>query len=296
MKSFLAFVKEVFGQWTQDKAAIWAAAVAYYAMFSIAPLILITISISALVLGQAAAEGQILGQLEQTIGTQAAQAVQGMLANAAAQPISGIVGTILGFLILFWAASNVFKFLQMAIDSMWNIEQEPGGGIKGFLQARVAAAFMVIIMGIILLSSFLLSALLSAFWQQIQEFVLFPPVLLSIGDFLISILVVWVLFALIFRFLPHARVEWGPIWRGAAVTAILFTIGKFLIGFYIGQSDVASAYGAVGSLVVLLIWINYSVQMFLLGAEVVQALVRRRGHAVRPAKGGVKAGSLQPQG
>ncbi|MFW6254571.1 MAG: YihY/virulence factor BrkB family protein [Chitinivibrionales bacterium] len=296
MKHALAFIKEVFGQWAQDKAMIWAAAVAYYAIFSIAPLILIIISISALVLGKAAARGQILGQLENAIGPTAAEAVQSMLANAGARPISGILGTIIGFLILFWAASNIFKFLQMAIDTMWNIEQQPGGGVKAFLLARLAAASMVIIMGVILLSSFLLSTLLSMFWQQLQQIIQFPSVLLSIGDFLVSLIVIWVLFAFIFKFLPHARVGWKHVWIGAGITAILFTIGKFIIGLYIGQSDVASSYGIVGSLVVLLIWINYSVQIFLLGAEFIQALVRQQGQVVKPARGGMKTGGLQPSG
>ncbi|MFW5774874.1 MAG: YihY/virulence factor BrkB family protein [Chitinivibrionales bacterium] len=296
MKSTLPFIKEVFAQWSQDKAMIWAAAIAYYAIFSIAPLLLIVISISALVFGQAAARGQILGLLDQTIGPTAAKAVQSMLANAGARPLSGILGTIIGFLILFWVASNIFKFLQMAIDTMWGIEPEPGGGIKAFLKARVAAAAMVIIMGVILLSSFLLSTLLSVFWQQLQQVIQFPSLLLSIGDVLVSLIVVWVLFAFIFKFLPHAQVEWGPVWIGSAATAVLFTIGKFIISIYIGQSNVASSYGIVGSLVVLLIWINYSVQIFLLGAELIQAIVRRHGHRVEPARGGVKSGSLQPQG
>lgn len=287
MREFLSIIKETFQEWSKDKAFAWAAALAYFTIFSIAPLLLITISIVGLVVGQRAAEGQVFSQIEQLVGPQAAPAVE-QVVRSAAQRQGGIIGVIVGTLVLLWGASNVFKQLQLAVDTMWDIEPKPGGGVIKFIKTRVVSVIMVLSVGMILLASLALTTALSALWSRITEFLPQARAVLPLLDLTVSFLVVGILFTLIFKLLPHASARWPLALLGAAVTSFLFAIGKFLVGIYLGQANVASSYGSLGSLVVFLLWINYSAQIFLLGAEFIDVYARHHGQEISPNRDGIK--------
>ncbi len=287
MKELFATVKETFQEWSKDKAFAWAAALAYFTVFSIAPLLLISISIVGLVVGQRAAEGEVFTRVEQLVAPQAARAIEQVVASAA-QRRGGIIGVVVGTVVLLWGASNIFKQLQLAVDTMWDIEPKPGGGIVKFIRTRIVSVLMVLSVGLVLLASLALSTALSALWSRLRAWFPLPSGILPLLDITVSFLIVTVLFTLIFRFLPHASANWSLSLLGAMITAILFSIGKLAVGYYLGQSNIASSYGSLGSLVVFLLWINYSAQIFLLGAEFIDVYARRHGQEIPPNKDGVK--------
>lgn len=264
-------------EWQADKIPLLAAALAYYTVFSLAPLLVIAIAIAGAVFGQEAAQNQIVAQFQGLIGKQGAQAIQTVINNAQQPESGGTVATIISIATLLFGASIVFGQLQMALNTIWEVEPKPGLNIKSFLQSRLLSFAMVLVIGFLLLVSLFFSAALTG----IENFfgTAFPN-LLVIGRLLnlvLSLGGVTLLFALIYRVLPDVRVSWRYLWIGAGVTSILFTIGKSLIGFYLGNSGVSSSYGAAGSIVVLLVWIYYSAQILLLGAEFTQVYAKRQG-------------------
>ena len=287
MKDILTIIKKTFAAWSEDRAMAWAAAVAYYTLFSIAPLLLIAISVAGLVFGEQAAQGEISEQLNSLIGEKGAQAVQEMLASAN-KPRAGIIGTIVGFLVLLWGASTVFRYLRMALDVMWEVEPKPGGGVKAIFKTGIISMGMVLTIGFILLIALAVSALLSAFWDAVGSRLPALQTALPFIDFAFSILVITILFAAMFKILPHAILRWRHVWLGALLTAILFAIGKMAIGYYIGQSNITSSYGSIGSVIVLLIWVNYSAWIFFLGAEFTQVYMEHKGQEIRPRSDAIR--------
>jgi membrane protein len=282
-KEIAGLVKETFRDWSEDKAVRLAAALAYYTVVALAPLLVIIIAIAGLVFGREAAQGQIVAQISSLVGQQSAEAIQEIIANAS-QPKSGMIASALGIATLLFGASGVFGQLQDGLNTVWEVQPKPGRGWLGIIKDRFLSLTMVFGVGFLLLVSLVLSAALSALGESVNVLLPLPEVVLQVLNFIISLLVITLLFAMIFKILPDAKIAWGDVWIGAAITALLFAVGKLLLGFYIGRSSVGSAYGAAGSLIVILVWIYYSTQILFLGAEFTQVYANRYGSRIKPDK------------
>lgn len=280
-------VKEMLTQtvhdWSEDKASRLAASLAYYTLLSLAPLLVVVLSIAGLVLGEEAARGQISGQLVGVVGPQAGQAIEGILANAKA-PHAGILGTIVGVIVLLFGASGVFGELQEALDTIWEVAPKPGRGIMGVIKSRFLSFTMVLGVAFLLLVSLVLSTALSAIGDRMGDALPGGTAVWSIVHFVVSFGVTALLFALMFKVIPDVKIGWRDVWVGAVFTALLFTIGRALLGLYLGRSSVASPYGAAGSLVVLVVWVYYSAQILFFGAELTQVFARTFGTKIVPSE------------
>jgi membrane protein len=255
--------------WVDDYAPSMGAAIAYYTVFSMAPLLVIAIAIAALVFGQEVAQHDVLEQLRGLLGDQGAKAIEAML-EAAQKPKQGALASVLSVITLVIGATGVFNELESDLNRIWKTQGPEGSGLWHLLRTRLLSFGMVIAIGFLLLVSLVVSAGLAAWGRYWGN--LFPgmEVLLHAVNSLVSIAVITALFALMYKFLPSVKLRWRQVWVGALVSAVLFTIGKFAIGLYIGKSGVASSYGAAGALVILLLWVYFSAQIFLLGAEVIK--------------------------
>ncbi len=270
--------KEAVSSWVDDGASSMGAALAYYTVFSIAPLLLIVISVAGLVFGQEAARGEIMSQLSGLLGSDNAGAIEDLL-KSVSEPHKGVVATIIGVVVLLIGATTVFAELQSALDRIWRAPDRPAGsGLWTLLRTRLLSLGMVMGLGFLLMVSLVVSAGLSAlqkWWAPLfSEGTVVLMQALNIG---LSLVLLSAIFAMIYKWMPRVRVAWRDVWIGAVITALLFTLGKSLIGLYIGRSGVASAFGAAGSLVVLLVWVYWSAQIFLLGAEFTWVWANRRG-------------------
>jgi membrane protein len=288
LKTVVRLLKETAQEWQEDKVSLWAAALAYYTMFSLAPLLLIAITVAGGIFGEEAARGQLDNQLQGLLGQDGAAVVQSMLQNTQKSSSGGIVATVIGIGTLMFGASGVFGQLQDALNTIWGVKPRPGLGWMSFVKSRFLSFAMVLVIGFLLLVSLMLSAILAGistlFSNQFGNFAILGQLL----NFAISFGVITLLFASIYKFLPDVRLPWKDLWIGAAVTALLFNIGKFLIGLYLGSSGVTSTYGAAGSIIVILLWVFYSAQIILVGAEFTQVYARRRGGGMRPSKHAVR--------
>lgn len=281
VKSTFKLLKETFQEWQQDKASLLAAALAYYTVFSVTPLLVIAIAIAGAVFGQEAAQGEILEQINGLVGQQGAQVIETALANADRPQLSG-AASIISVAVLLVGASGVFAQLQQALNTVWNVKAKPNAGIWEFVRKRLLSFGMVLTIGFLLLVSLMLSAMLSGIGKlQIGLLPGFTP-LWQLLNFGISFGFISLLFALIYRYLPDVHIRWKDVWVGAIITALLFTFGKFLIGLYLGRGSFGSAYGAAGSLIVFLAWVFYSAQILLFGAEFTQVYARKYGKRIRP--------------
>jgi len=285
-KSVFSLLKETFQEWKDDDALDLGAALAYYTIFSLAPLLLVVISIAGLVFGREAVQGQLVGQIQGLVGHDGAEAIQTMIANAGRHG-SGVLATVIAVVTILFGATGVFGQLQKTLNKIWGVEPKPGLGLKGLLKARALAFGMIVGIGFLLLVSLVVSALLSGLGSYLTG--LFPgaAVVLNLLSAVISLAVITLLFAMIYRILPDVEISWRDVWVGAAATAVLFTIGKYLIGLYLGHSSVASVYGAAGSLVVVLLWVYYSSQILFFGAEFTQVYACAYGAEIVPGKNAV---------
>ncbi len=268
-------LREVFHEWREDNALALGAALAYYTIFSIAPLLVLVIAIAGLVFGRAAAEGQIVGQIQSLVGPAPAGLIEGMIARASG-PKASTFATLVSLLAMAVGASGVFGQLQQAFNQIW--EAPPARtGLRGQLQRRAAAFGMILGVGFLLLVSLVLSAALAGLHDLLARHLPVLSRILPALNFTLSLAVITALFAMIYKALPDVRMSWADVWLGAAVTALLFTLGKTLIAVYLGRAGVASVYGAAGSLVVVLLWIYYSAQILFIGAEFTEVYPRRYG-------------------
>lgn len=269
--------------WSKDNVPRLGASLAYYTLFALSPILIIVIAVAGSVYGPEAVRGQIVGQIDQLIGRQGAEAIQAILQGAHRSP-AGTFAVVVGTITLFVAASGAFLELQHALNTIFRVKTDPKkSGLERLLLSRLRSFGLVVSIGFLLLVSLLVSAALTALSQRIQRTAFGSPLLLQGLNLLVSLAVMTLLFGLIYRLLPDVRLAWRDVWTGALGTAILFSIGKFLIGLYLGQSSVASSYGAAGSIVVLLVWVYYSAQVILLGAEFTRVYAEdRRGSAPPP--------------
>jgi membrane protein len=279
-------LKETYTDWNNDKAPRLAAALAYYTIFSIAPLLLVVLAIAGLIFGKEAAEGQIIGQIQQTVGETSAKAIQEMLANAR-HPSQGTLATIIGAVTLLLGAGGVFGALQDALNTIWGVTPKPDAGYMKMIKDRFLSFTMVLGLGFLLIVSLVISAVLSAITKFVGNAVPGAPWLWETLNTVVSLGVFTTLFAMMFKILPDAKIKWSDVGVGAFLTAIMFTLGKFGIGIYLGRGSVGSAYGAAGSLVVLLLWIYYSAQILFFGAEFTKVYAKRHGSKIEPVPGAV---------
>ncbi len=285
-------LKKTIAEFAQDDCLQMAAALAYYTVFSLPPLLVLVIMIAGVQFGEDAVQGRVQEEVTRLVGPQAAEQVQTMISNASESLAGGgnFWATLLGVAALVFGATGAFAQLQKALNRAWNVQPDPErSGVKNFLLKRALSFGMILGTGFLLLVSLTLSALLTAIGTGLQEWLPGLPINLSRAlDFALSFAVITVLFAAIFRILPDARISWRDVWIGAATTAVLFVVGKMAIGFYLGQSDPGSVFGAAGSLALVLLWIYFSALLLLLGAEFTQVWARRHGEAIVPSRGAVR--------
>ena len=286
-------LKTTASKWSDDKAPRLGAALAYYTVFSIAPLLVIVIGIAGLVFGEKAAEGAIVQQISGLVGEQSAAAIQTMLANART-PSSGGLAAAVGIVTLLIGASGLFGQLQDALNSIWGVEPKPGRGVLGMLKDRFLSFVAILGTAFLLLVSLVISALLSAVGAVFNAWLPAPEIVLHLVNSAVSFGVITILFAMIFKLLPDVKIAWRDVWLGAVVTALLFTIGKYALALYLGKSDVGSAYGAAGSLVIILVWVYYSAQILLFGAEFTAVYADEYGSRIVPADNAQPAGARSP--
>jgi membrane protein len=276
MKSLWDLIKASASNWSDINAPRLGAALAFYSMLSIAPLLVLSVAIAGLFYGPEAAEGRIVAQLQNLIGYQGGLAIQDLL-NHARHLSSGLAAVAVGTALLFFGASSVFAELRDSLNLVWGFQTVTGPGVMGIIRSRFVAFAMVISIGFLLLVSLLFGAAIAAAGKFFGGFLPIPEVALDAANAVFSFLAVTILFALLYKVIPEVFIEWRDVWIGAAVTAALFSLGKLVIGLYIGKAGIGSAYGAAGSLVAFLIWVYYSAQIFFLGAEFTRAFSERHG-------------------
>ena len=267
--------------WWDDDAPRLGASLAYYTLFAIAPILIVATAVAGMAFGAEAVRGEIVDQLDQLIGREGASAVQSLL-EGASQRRAGIVATALGGITFVVAATGAFLELQTALNTIWRVKVNPGANLKAFLVDRLRSFGLVIAIGFLLLVSLAMTAALAAVGAWLARASPSIPLVWTTVNLLVSLVVATALFALLYRFLPDVRLRWRDVTTGAFVTAVLFTLGQQLIGLYVGQSSVASSYGAAGSVMILLLWVYYSCQVLLLGAEFTRVYAERHGVEAQP--------------
>lgn len=282
-RSTWSATKEVIGEFLNDRPFELAAALSYCTLLSIAPLLVVLLFAVGLIWGKQAASGQLIGQIRGMVGDNASQAIQNILAHASG-PGQGLVAMTLGSIAVVLGATSVFGQLQSALNQIWRVQAAAkSNAILGMARSRLTALAIVLLVGVLLIASVVLSAAITTVSHFIGgRFSALSP-LLHAGNFIVWLVVLTVLIAMIFKLLPDVRIQWKDVWFGALVTSLLFGVGKFLIGLYLGRAGVGSAYGAAGSLVIFLIWIYYSALILFFGAEITKVHARRTGRVIQPA-------------
>ena len=278
-------VTETFEQWSADNAPRLGAALAYYSVFSLAPLLIVVIAVAGLAFGREAAQGQIVAQIRDFVGQQSAEAIEKMISTARGQA-KGIFATVIGLVTLIFGASLVVSELRSSLNLIWKVQERgdsPGllRGMARMVQQRFLSFAMVLGVGFLLLVSLVINAMLAALGQRLQQLLPLPELALQTITAVIWFAVTSLLFALIYKVLPDIEIAWSDVAVGAVVTSALFTLGKLLIALYLGKSSVASTYGAAGSLVIILLWVYYSAQIFFFGAEFTRTYANKYGSRLR---------------
>lgn len=281
-KEILGLLKEGFQEWQDDKASRLAAALAYYTVFSLAPLVIIAIAIAGAVFGAEAARGEIVGQIRGLVGQAGAEVIEAAIENANRPDANGGLASLISVVVLLFGASGVFAELQDSLNTVWDVQPKPGRGVSGFIKKRILSFSMVLGIGFLLMVSLIVSAVLSGLSAYMGHLLPGVNFLWGILNFVISFGVIALLFAMIYKFLPDVKITWNDVWIGAIITALLFTIGKTVLGLYLGQGSFGSTYGAAGSLVIVLAWVYYSAQILFFGAELTQVYASRYGSRIVP--------------
>ncbi|MCW1886026.1 YihY/virulence factor BrkB family protein [Luteolibacter flavescens] len=286
MSFYFKTLKQTVTEFVEDDALRLSAALAYYSVFSLAPLLIIAIAMAGIFFGEEAVRGQLDDQLKSSLGASGAFAVQDMVANAR-KPETNLWVSLAGVVMLLVGAGGLFGQLQTALNTVWGVKPQPGRGIRGILRDRFLSFTMVLGTGFLLLTSMILSAVLQAVSTWAGEVASLPPQVWAIISGVASFALIVILFAAIFKVLPDAKVRWRNVWTGAVFTAALFVAGKVAIGWYLGREATASSYGTAGSLALVLLWIYYSSIILLFGAEFTQVWSNVRGDDIQPSEGAV---------
>ncbi len=276
LNTWWTLVKNSLASWVDDYAPSMGAALSYYSVFSLAPLLLIVVSVAGLVFGDEAVRGELFAQLQGLMGENAAKTIQGLLASVS-NPTDGVIGTVVGIGVLLIGATTVFSELQNALDRIWRAPARAKGGVWALLRARLLSFGLILALAFLLMVSLVVDAVISALGKWSGPLFGGWEVLAQGINIVIGFCLTAAIFAIIYKLMPRVKVEWHDVWIGSFVTALLFTVGKFLIGLYIGKSGVASGFGAAGSLAVIFVWVYYSAQIFLVGAEFTWVYARTLG-------------------
>lgn len=281
LRAYWLLLRQTLSAWADDYAPSMGAAIAYYTVFSIAPLLLLVIAVAGLAFGREAVQSGIIAQAEGLMGSQGAAAIESLLQNAA-EPSTGVTAAIVSIALLIFGATTVFAEIQNALDRIWHVppSRKPRG-VWEFVRTRLLSFGLILGLAFLVLVSLIVSAAVAALGNWWGPFLAGTELLLQALNLSVSVLVEAALFAMIYKLMPRTPIAWRDVWVGAFTTAALFELGKFGIGLYLGKSGVASAFGAAGSLAVLLIWVYYSAQIFLLGAEFTRAHAQSRGGSER---------------
>ena len=269
-KSLWKLLKTIVIKWLDDDPFQSAAALSYYTLFSLAPLLIISIAVAGFVFGHEAAHNQIVMTIQGLVGWESAEAVQAMIQSASNRPESGMVSSLIGGIVLLFGAGGVVGQLQTSLNAIWGVKAQSHSGVREFIRRRFISFAMVLAVGFLLLVSLTISALISGAAQFMGGLIGEAALIAHVLDILLSFGFITLLFATIYKLLPDVQIQWNDVLTGAAMTSILFTIGKSLIGLYLGSSAITSIYGAAGSIITVLLWVYYSALIFLLGAEFTQ--------------------------
>jgi membrane protein len=293
MKNLWILIKRSFQEWSAAGAPRLAAALSYYAVFSLVPLLVIAIGIAGLFFQQEQVQAQVAGQISAVVGAEAAETVMGWL-DATATREGGIIATVLGIGALLLGATGFFGQLQTSLNIIWEVEPKPDRGIKGMLRDRLLSFVLILFIGLLLLLLLVLNAVLATLGNFVEELLPGGEIVWLVINYAINLALVVLLFAAIFKVLPDVQIHWKDVWVGAAVTAVLFVIGQILIGLYLANAAVGSAYGAAGSAIIFLLWIYYSAQILFFGAEFTQVYARRHGTHILPADNAISLREDRP--
>ncbi|MCU7496472.1 MAG: YihY/virulence factor BrkB family protein [Ignavibacteria bacterium] len=274
-------LKETFTKWSDDKAPKLAASLSFYTIFSIAPMLLLIIAIAGFVFGNDAAQGRIVEQLQSLVGKESAVLIQNAIKQSSNLQ-SGIIATVIGIVTLLLGASGVFLELQDSLNMIWKVRRKPDTAVMAFLKSRLISFSLIIAVGVLLMASLIISTVISALSDFIERYISIPGFVLSLTDFIISLLIMVVLFSMIYRVLPDVKLSWKDVRIGGIITSLLFILGKYLISLYLGRSSISSTFGAAGSLAVFIIWIYYTSQILFLGAEFTYVYAVRFGSGIVP--------------
>jgi membrane protein len=289
LKDLFLLLKEAVQAWGADNASRLSAALAYYSIFSLAPLLVITISLIALVFGEDAARGQIAAQIEDLVGAQAAQTIQNAIAATAESTGRSTFTAVIGFATMLFGATTVFGELKNALNQIFGVRVRPGHAVTALVRQRLLAFSVVLGIGFLLILSLAISAVVSTLSAYMAGYLPIPPLALKAADFTISLGIMTLLFGLIFKILPNVELGWREVAAGGLVTSVLFNVGKSLIAYYLGTSSVGSAFGASGSIILILLWVFYATGIVFFGAEFVKVYVRKYGGGIRPNQYGEPA-------
>lgn len=281
VKGVYELIKDAATKWVDDSAARLGAALSYYTLFAIPPLFIILIFVASLFVDEQTVRSGLFGEVGGLVGQKGAEAIQSAL-QASDPQAKGLLASALAIGALILTASGLFIELQSDLNIIWGVQEKPGRGIRGFLKTRVLSFAMVVGIGFLLMVSLVVSAALSAFGKYFSELAPGLGVVSGILNIVFSFAVITLLFAMIYKVLPDVKIAWRDVWVGAGITALLFTAGKFALGLYLGKNSSVSAYGAAGSLVLILLWVYYSAQILFFGAEVTEAYANRFGVRLVP--------------
>ncbi|MDQ6693282.1 MAG: YihY/virulence factor BrkB family protein [Chloroflexota bacterium] len=282
MSAAVDLAKSTFTEWGRDKAPRLGAALAYYAIFSIGPILVVVLAIAGRVFGSAAAQGQIVGSIQPVLGADSAKMIEAMVKNAS-HPATTLIASIVGPITLLAGAAAIFGQLKDALNTIWEVKPKQGGGIVDALKRNLLQFAMVLGAGLLLLASLVVNAVLSTLGPFLSDNLPGGAIVWQIVNYLVTLAVIAFMFAMVFKFVPDARMGWKEVLVGGAITSVLFVLGQVLLGIYLSLGNVGSAFGAAASLVVILVWIYYSAQILLLGAEFTQAYAARYGNPAVPA-------------
>ncbi|MGL4620579.1 YihY/virulence factor BrkB family protein [Chroococcidiopsis sp.] len=286
IKTIISLLRETFTEWNEDKASRLAAALAYYTVFSLAPILIIAIAIAGAVFGEEAARGEIVTQIQGLVGRDGAQFIETAI-EGASKPKAGTIASLISIAVLLFGASGLFAQLQDSLNTIWEVQPKPGRGLIGILRDRFLSFTMVLGVGFLLLVSLVLSAGLSGLVNFLGSLLPGIGALLQLANFVLSFAVTTLLFGLIYKVLPDVKIAWSDVWSGAIVTSLLFSIGRFALGLYLGNNSFGSTYGAAGSVVIILVWVYYAAQILFFGAEFTQVYARRYGSRIVPTKNAI---------
>jgi membrane protein len=284
LRSFFELVKHPVTEWIDLGVSRMGAALAFYTIFAIAPLFVIVLAMAGLWFGDEAARRELFGQVSGLVGSEGGEAIQALV-SAAHKPKAGAWATGIALVTLLVGATGVFVQLQDSLNSIWGVRRKPGRGLRNFVKDRLLSFALIVGIGFLLLVSLVLSAGLSALGKFMTGLLPAQTILWQWVNFGVSFGVITLLFAMIFKVLPDVKIAWRDVWIGAMITALLFNLGKLLLGLYLGRSSVTSAYGAAGSLVIVLLWVYYSAQILFFGVKFTQLYSNRYGSHLKPAPG-----------